>query len=97
MHGKQYTIEASLDLHGMVVTEARNALSHFLMECHRQGIRQVLIIHGKGRANPYPILKNKLNHWLRQADNVLAFCSVKASDGSSGALHVLLKRMHKLP
>ncbi|MCE3238593.1 MAG: smrA [Gammaproteobacteria bacterium] len=97
MRGKQYTIEASLDLHGMVVTEARNALSHFLMECHRQGIRQVLIIHGKGRTNLYPILKNKLNQWLRQTDHVLAFCSVKTSDGSSGALHVLLKKARGCP
>ncbi len=97
MRGKQFIIEASLDLHGMVITEARNALSHFLMESHRQGIRQVLIIHGKGRSNPYPILKNKLNHWLRQTENILAFCSVKTSDGSSGALHVLLKRALKCP
>jgi len=94
MRKGHYTIEASLDLHGMIITEARNALSHFLMECHRQGVRHVLIIHGKGRAHPYPILKNKLNHWLRQTDDILAFCSVSTRDGSSGAMHVLLKRTH---
>ena len=94
MRKGHYTIEASLDLHGMIITEARNALSHFLMECHRQGVRHVLIIHGKGRAHTYPILKNKLNHWLRQTDDILAFCSVSTRDGSSGAMHVLLKRTH---
>ena len=91
MRTGQYTVEAKLDLHGMIVVEARETLARFLIECHRKGIRRVLIIHGKGRAHHHPILKNKLNHWLRQFNDILAFCSAKSKEGGTGALYVLLK------
>jgi DNA-nicking Smr family endonuclease len=91
MQTGQYDTEARLDLHGMTVAEAREALAQFLVQCQHRGIRRVLIIHGKGRANHTPILKNKLNHWLRQTQDVLAFCSAKSKAGGTGALYVLLK------
>lgn len=87
----QYNVDAILDLHGLSVEEAKIAVESFLQQCLRQGIRVVLIIHGKGRHNQMPILKNKLNHWLREIDVVLAFCSAASSHGSRGALYVLLK------
>ncbi len=93
MRTGEYSIEAKLDLHGMVITEAREALARFLVKCKNKGIRQVLIIHGKGRAHHDPILKNKLNHWLRQTNDILAFCSAKSKEGGTGALYVLLKKM----
>lgn len=91
MRTGQYTIEARLDLHGMTVVKAREALGRFIIECSRKRIRHVLIIHGKGRAHANPVLKNKLNHWLRQTNDILAFCSAKASEGGAGALYVLLR------
>jgi len=87
----QYNVEKKLDLHGMTSTEAKIALGEFLQTCKHQGIRHVLMIHGKGRDTQKPILKNRLNHWLRQTPQVLAFCSALAQDGSTGALYVLLK------
>ena len=92
MRTGEYHIEAKLDLHGMIVVDARDALARFIMDCQRRKLRQVLIIHGKGRANHDPILKNKLNHWLRQTEDVLAFCSAKSKEGGTGALYVLLKQ-----
>jgi DNA-nicking Smr family endonuclease len=91
LRGGQYNAEAILDLHGMTVDEARETLYHFLLQCTKKGIVHALIIHGKGRHSGNPILKNKLNHWLRQLNHVLAFCSAKAKDGRSGAMYVLLK------
>lgn len=88
----QYNIEATLDLHGMTVEEAKHAVSRFLAICKNDRIRYALIIHGKGRSQSKPVLKNKLNHWLRQPEDVLAFCSAIAKDGSTGALYVLLRR-----
>jgi DNA-nicking Smr family endonuclease len=85
----QYNVEAILDLHGMTAIEARGSLHHFLVRCQKRKARHTLIIHGKGLGKP--ILKNKLNHWLRQTEIVLAFCSATAKDGHSGALYVLLK------
>lgn len=88
----QYNVEAVLDLHGKTIEEARETLGKFLSYCQQNGIRHVIIIHGKGRSHSKPIIKNKLNHWLRQTEQVLAFCSAAPKDGSSGALYVLLRR-----
>ena len=50
-------------------------------------------MHGKGlRSGPAgPVLKNSVQHWLSQWDEVLAFVSAQPRDGGSGALYVLLK------
>jgi DNA-nicking Smr family endonuclease len=42
------TIDARIDLHGMRQSEAHNALRGFLIGCHADGKRNVLIITGKG-------------------------------------------------
>lgn len=89
-HGRE-PIEAVLDLHGKKVEAARIILHQFLLDCLAAGVTQTLIIHGKGRGNK-PILKNKLNHWLRQTDKVLAFCSAQPKDGGLGALYVRLRK-----
>jgi DNA-nicking Smr family endonuclease len=91
MRRGQYNVEAKLDLHGMTATSAKEALFRFLQHCQQDEIRHVLIIHGKGRDISKPVLKNKLNNWLRQLDQILAFCSATAKDGQSGAMYVLLK------
>ena len=88
----QYNVDAVLDLHGMSVEEAKTAIESFLQECLEAHLRVVLIIHGKGHHSQMPILKNKINHWLRELDVVLAFCSAAPSHGSRGATYVLLKR-----
>lgn len=87
-------IEAELDLHGLTLAKAEPTLSQFLEQCQQQKIRCVRIIHGKGwgsRDNK-PVLKSKLNHWLRQSDVVLAFCSATIEDGGTGALYVLIRK-----
>lgn len=90
----QFAVGAELDLHGMTVPLARLALTRFLRECRAAGIRCVRVIHGKGYRSRQqgPVLKNKVNSWLRQWDEVLAFCSARPADGGTGALYVLLKR-----
>jgi len=91
----QLSITAELDLHGMIVYEARIALSQFLKDCQKHGERCVRIIHGKGHGSrqKLPVLKNKVNHWLQQRDEILAFCSARPVDGGTGAVYVLLKRL----
>lgn len=88
----QYNVDAILDLHGMSIDEASVAVSGFLKACLQKDIRCALIIHGKGMHSDKPILKNKLNHWLRELDMVLAFCSATKLHGSRGAIYILLKR-----
>lgn len=90
----KFSIGAELDLHGMNVPMARQALVSFLRECERNDVRSLRIIHGKGRGSyqKEPILKGRVNAWLQQRDEVLAFCSARAADGGTGAIYVLLKR-----
>lgn len=89
----QYNVGATLDLHGMNVEEAMVAVESFLQQCMHKGMRVVLIIHGKGyHSGQSPVLKNKLNHWLREINFVLAFSSAAPQHGSRGAMYVLLKK-----
>lgn len=89
----QFSISAELDLHGLIVSQAREAVVDFLHYCRDRSLRCVRIVHGKGYGSwqKQPILKGKLNHWLRQRDEVLAFCPARAVDGGTGAVYVLLK------
>ncbi|MCP5157867.1 MAG: Smr/MutS family protein [Gammaproteobacteria bacterium] len=90
-----FQVGAALDLHGMTVIAAKGALTHFLQHVRHDHIHCVRIIHGKGNGSRHrgPILKQKVNHWLRQRDDVLAFCSARAMDGGTGAVYVLLRRV----
>jgi DNA-nicking Smr family endonuclease len=90
-----YAIEAELDLHSLKVPEAREQITKFLRECRAKDKRCVCIIHGKGFGSlaKVPVLKQKVNDWLRQKNEVLAFCSARPNDGGSGAVYVLLKRL----
>lgn len=92
LHQGQYNIEAVLDLHGKTIAEANHALGAFLSLCQRNQLSHILIIHGKGNKLSKPVLKNKVNHWLQETNQVLAFCSARPKDGDKGALYVLLRR-----
>lgn len=89
-----FQVGAVLDLHGMTVAAAKEALGAFLQRTRRERLHCVRIIHGKGNRSRHrgPVLKQKINHWLRQRDEVLAFCSARAADGGTGAVYVLLRR-----
>ena len=97
----QIRIEAELDLHGFSVNEARIELTEFVHFAMTHALRCVRIIHGKGKGKGkssytrQPILKRKVDYWLRQRDEVLAFCSAIGRDGGSGATYLLLRRMDK--
>jgi len=87
-------IAMELDLHGLTAAHARRVLDECLYECRRSDIRGLHIVHGKGYGSDeqQPVLKRKLNLWLRQRDEVLAFCSALPRDGGTGALYVLLRK-----
>ena len=89
-----FVVGGELDLHGMTVPIARQAVADFLFECRRRRIQCCRIIHGKGRGSRHrsPVLKHKIGNWLRQRNEVLAYCSARGCDGGTGAVYVLLKR-----
>ena len=93
LRGGGWVTQDQLDLHGLRTDQARTALSQFVRDSVKRGMRCVRIIHGKGLGSlgKKPVLKNKVRNWLVQKDEVLAFCQARAADGGSGALMVLLK------
>lgn len=92
-----YGIDAEIDLHGLTSPQALKQLLRFLHFCVEDGCRCVQIIHGKGYNSPdsQPVLKNDLNLWLRQHQDVLAFCSTPPRAGGTGAVYVLLRLSEK--
>jgi len=90
-------IGLKLDLHGLTVAYAERVLDEFLHDCARRGVRCALIIHGKGASseNRPPVLKRRLNDWLRLYDEVLAFCPATRHHGGTGALYLLLRNPTK--
>ena len=80
----------------MNVAQARKEIFEFIEEAHSQGLRMLLLVHGKGRAislgNRKSILKGYTNAWLKQIPAVQAFHSAQRKDGGTGAVYILLKK-----
>jgi len=89
----QWSIQRQLDLHGLRVDEAREALGEFIRHAHKLGVRCVRVVHGKGMGSPgkSPVLKGRVQSWLVQKREVLAFVQARPIDGGAGALLVLLQ------
>jgi DNA-nicking Smr family endonuclease len=87
-----WTIQQQIDLHGLTRDEARTALATFVREMHRRGQRCLRVVHGKGHGSPgrQPVLKSKVQRWLAQFGEVIAFAQASGPQGGAGALIVLL-------
>lgn len=87
-----WSIQRQLDLHGLRREDARDALSAFIREAHKAGVRCVRVVHGKGLGSPgkTPVLKGRVQSWLIQKAEVLAFVQARPAEGGAGALVVLL-------
>ena len=89
----KWSIQRQIDLHGLRSDAAREALGSFIREAHKQGIRCVRVVHGKGLGSPgkTPVLKEKVHRWLVQKAEVVAFVQAQPAQGGAGALVVLLQ------
>jgi DNA-nicking Smr family endonuclease len=88
-----WSVQAELDLHGMITEEAHDALADFVTGARERGMRCVRVIHGKGLTSPKrePVLKGKVRTWLAHWDEVLAYAEAPQNAGGGGAVLVLLK------
>ena len=88
----EYRVQGELDLHGLTVPQAKQALREFLTEALGRDWRCVRIVHGKGLRSGHrgPVLKGLVAALLRRLGPVLAFVSARAVDGGTGAIYVLL-------
>jgi DNA-nicking Smr family endonuclease len=95
LHQGDYSIQAYVDLHGLIVDDAKEVFDKFLKWAVTTGKRGVLIIHGRGLSSPYePVLKKKVIEWLTHGPWrkwVVAYSSARICDGGAGATYVLLR------
>ena len=87
-------ILARFDLHGHTQQSARAALTRRLLDAHADGLRQVLVITGKGVLGD-GVLRRRVPEWLAEAPlrGIIAGVSeAHRRHGGEGALYVALKR-----
>ena len=105
-------IEARLDLHGMRQSEAHLALRAFLLACYAKGLRNVLVITGKGGAaddasssrdffdrRERGILKRNVPRWLAEPELraiVVGHTAAHARHGGEGALYLQLRSRERI-
>lgn len=87
-----YRVQGEIDLHGLTIAEAKQALREFLARALMRQWRCVRIIHGKGLRSGHrgPVLKGMVGAMLRRVGPVLAYVSARQVDGGTGAVYVLL-------
>ena len=93
LHRGRFSVQDSIDLHGLVLDEAENALRSFLAEARRRRYRCIKIIHGRGLRSPKgPVLKHAVVTFLSSCYRkyVIGFSSARGNDGGLGAIYVLL-------
>lgn len=95
-----YSIQGTIDLHGLSRIEAREAVEEFILRMSRTRSCCVKIVHGRGINSPSDkaVLKEHLQRWLatrRMSRLVVAYASAPYTDGGVGAIYVLLRRSRK--
>ena len=95
-------IDATLDLHGMRVDEARQAVESFVRDRRVKADRVVAIVHGRGRNSPagLPVLRGEVAAWLSEgkaSTHVAAFVTAPEAQGGEGAMCVLLASQNDRP
>jgi len=93
----RFSVQATLDLHGLSQKEAEIELDAFLAECVSQNLRCARIVHGKGNnsKNQDGVLRKSVPKWLstkRRGRLIIAFTSAPPQDGGIGATYVLLRK-----
>lgn len=90
----KYHQQASLNLLRQPVEQCRQQLFAFIVQASKDGLRNVLIIHGKGKADASHanIVRSYLARWLIEFEDVQAFCSALPHHGGSGACYVALRK-----
>ena len=89
-------IEARIDLHGMIQSEAHGLLLDFLMRAHERGLRHVLVITGKGASfGSDGVLKRAVPLWFSLPEFRFLISSYEPAarnHGGDGAMYVRLAR-----
>ncbi|RUM09661.1 Smr/MutS family protein [Rhizobium chutanense] len=89
-------LEARIDLHGLVQSEAHAILLDFLIRAHERGMRHVLVITGKGSSmGSDGALKRAVPLWFSKPEFrylISSYESAAQHHGGEGALYIRLSR-----
>ncbi|AUX74632.1 Smr/MutS family protein [Sinorhizobium fredii] len=89
-------LEARIDLHGMIQSEAHGFLLQFLLKAHERGLRHVLVITGKGTSfGSDGALKRAVPLWFALPEFrplISSYEPAARNHGGEGALYVRLAR-----
>ena len=89
-------LEARIDLHGMIQSEAHGFLLGFLIKAHERGLRHVLVITGKGTSlGSDGALKRAVPLWFALPEFrplISSYEPAARNHGGEGALYVRLAR-----
>lgn len=90
----KYQIEQRITLSDAPLKACRDLLFQTLKQAHDNGVRALLVHHGKGEhSQPFPALKKSyVNHWLAELDFVIAWHTAQPMHGGFAATYVLLKK-----
>lgn len=90
----KYSQQASLNLLRQPVEQCRQMLFSFMHQARQDNLRNLLIIHGKGRedSSHANIVRGYLARWLSEFEDVQAFCAALPHHGGSGACYVALRK-----
>lgn len=92
---RKQEIEAEIDLHGMSLHQAWEALGSFFARSQTHGSRTVLVITGKGSLHSDQTLRVQVPRWFREdplAKYVLGYQQALQRDGGAGAYYVYLRK-----
>ncbi len=89
-------LEARIDLHGLIQSEAHGMLLDFLLRAHGRGLRHVLVITGKGSSmGSEGALKRAVPLWFSKPEFRFLISSYETAaqhHGGEGALYIRLSR-----
>ena len=85
--------QAVIDLHGMTSQEARAALHELVTRSRKEGLRKVLVIHGKGHhSKDGPVLREVVRDFLERSRLTGASGEAPRALGGAGATWFVIRR-----
>lgn len=89
---RRLPVEREIDLHGHTAESATAMLSEFIRSAQRDGIRKVLIIHGKGsHPDSNGVLRRLVQELLERNPAVGTTGTARADKGGSGATWAMIR------
>jgi DNA-nicking Smr family endonuclease len=86
--------EREIDLHGLYADEAVKRVDAFIRKCAHDGVKKVLIIHGKGlHSDNLPVLSKRVVQYIQRCKLAGEYGVAPKEWGGKGAIWVMLRQL----